>query len=974
MQAEAIAEAARENARKTRDVAFAGALKVIEDTISKAAAFQARMGSIEGSAMRDSDLHIEAQPAMFTGGTLRDYQLTGYRWLVRRSFCGESVIIADEMGMGKTIQVLAYLAWCRTYLPGPVLIIGPLSTLGNWVDEIRRFTPSIPVVRYHGNAAERQELRDEFLPALEAFNSATSAAARAAAAAKTAAASGGSAGGAGSASKKGRRTSDAGAAAAAHEAAAARAAALAATVPIVATSFEMAMRDEEALSSVHWRTLVIDEGHKLKNEASVVRSILKRYAPVSAAAATAAGGPQTKILLTGTPVQNDLVELWSLCNFIMPLVFNSKEEFKKIYTFMGMGTAAGSDYLRSQEQQHAIISKLHALLERYMLRRTKAEVHLNLPPKVETLVYTPLTREQVRLLRAIQAGRVNEELAAMGWVSREDPGKLAAISGHNKSMNLRKVCVHPYFFAEPPVPTSVRTGDNATDSRIVSSCGKMVVLDKMLRQLRKDGHRVLIFSQFKTVIEILQDYFAWAGTGAVGECRVITGDTPALDRDHAIREFNADKDGKIFAFLLSTKAGGLGINLASADTVIFYDSDWNPKNDEQAQDRAHRIGQVRPVVVYRLVTEGASVERRMLRVAAGKSSLGRVVLQEGRYLLGDARYTGQQSISPTAAALATASAAGKKGKKRGFEALDAVDAATGTTTGVEDVEDAEDAAAVDPETGLSRYGKCSDRLLQYWLRQDVGDDSAIMRGISNEELTMVLHRARALQAGKRVADAVEATLLGDADAAARAAAAAAGAAHDKQHHHVQHGLGTPSSTVSLHTPAKGVADVNASPSAASSSSRKRRLSPAPSPAAAPVTPAVADNTGGTAASSNPSVVLSPSRAALPPKAAASMSAGSKAAVEEEIGAWLAAAAAAPFTPSKGDGYEFVYHQASRGILGLSALPTGVAAVANSGSATSVDAESGGGSGGAASASTGDPSASSASADSTASPARKKARI
>jgi hypothetical protein len=159
----------------------------------------------------------------------------------------------------------------------------------------------------------------------------------------------------------------------------------------------------------------------------------------------------------------------------------------------------GTDYLRQQEQKNLIISKLHSLLERYLLRRTKREVALNLPPKVEALVYTPLTKVQLRLLRALQRGTVSEELKAMDWVSREDPSKHAVVSGLNAQMNLRKICVHPYFFAEPP--PNPRTGA-VTDEQIITSCGKMKVLDRMLRKLRKDGHKVLIFSQFKTMIEI----------------------------------------------------------------------------------------------------------------------------------------------------------------------------------------------------------------------------------------------------------------------------------------------------------------------------------------------------------------------------------------------------------------------------------------------------------------------------------------
>jgi SNF2 family DNA or RNA helicase len=155
------------------------------------------------------------------------------------------------------------------------------------------------------------------------------------------------------------------------------------------------------------------QGHKLKKEEGVIRRMLVEMTR------SAQAGQQTRILLTGTPVQNDMVELWSLCNFIMPSVFHSRDEFKQIYTFLGVGSKAGTDYLREQEQKNRIISKLHALLSRYMLRRTKAEVHLSLPPKVEALVYTPLTREQIRILKAIDSGTLVDELKAMRWAPRK---------------------------------------------------------------------------------------------------------------------------------------------------------------------------------------------------------------------------------------------------------------------------------------------------------------------------------------------------------------------------------------------------------------------------------------------------------------------------------------------------------------------------------------------------------------------------
>ncbi len=637
------------------------------------------------AAFSDRELKIAEQPALLTGGKLRDYQLVGFQWLVRRVFFGESVIIADEMGLGKTIQVLAYIAWMRAQLPGPTLVIVPLSTLGNWIAEVARFCPSIPVVRYYGSVEHRAGLRAEHIPAAA------------------------------------RRRADV-------------------QMPLFITTYDVAVKDVEEMRGVQWRCMVVDEGHKLKNEKGVVRSILQRYSPSTTAGMAAT---QTKILLTGTPVQNDMLELWSLCNFILPLVFSDRDQFKRIYSFMGLGTSVGADYLRTQEQRHAIISKLHAVLARYMLRRTKAEVRLDLPPKVEALVYTALSKEQLRLMVALGVGGdINVTLAEMGWRDPSDPSRPASVSTTNLQMNLRKVCCHPYEFAEPLVGSrrgagaggsSLGNATTDTDERIVTTCGKMVALDRMLRALRAAGHKVLIFSQFTTLLDILADYLDYVGPAVLGEYRLLTGNTAALDRDAMIAEFNADPDNKIGVFLLSTKAGGLGINLTAADTVIFYDSDWNPKADDQAQDRAHRIGQTRPVVVYRLVTEGASVERRMLRVAAGKGALGRVVLREGSHLLEGVCASG------------TASSASPRTPRTRPEA------------GADEGGDGD-------EEG-TRYGKVDDGLLAYWLREREegareGGGAGPVGGIAFSELDAILQRGRALQAGLRVSKEVEGKLQG----------------------------------------------------------------------------------------------------------------------------------------------------------------------------------------------------------------------
>lgn len=245
-----------------------------------------------------------------------------------------------------------------------------------------------------------------------------------------------------------------------------------------------------------------------------------------------------------------------------------------------------------QEARNRIVSKLHALLARFILRRTKDAVSLYLPPKVECLVYTPLTPEQLALLRGIAAGDLVTAARSLDWrlIKAGAPSSSSSASsaaapgggvGSNPQMRMRQVCCHPFILAEPhDLPYGT------TDDRIISSCGKMVVLHRMLTSLRAGGHKVLIFSQFTDTIAVLADYLEHVGKEALGEYRVLTGSSAGEERDEAIRSFNNDPKNDIFTFLLSTKAGGLGINLTAADTVIFFDSDWNPKNDDQVRNKA----------------------------------------------------------------------------------------------------------------------------------------------------------------------------------------------------------------------------------------------------------------------------------------------------------------------------------------------------------------------------------------------------
>ena len=304
-------------------------------------------------------------------------------------------------------------------------------------------------------------------------------------------------------------------------------------------------------------------------------------------------------MITGTPLQNNLHELWALLNFLLPDVFGDAEAFDQ--WFSGQG-----------EDQDTVVKQLHRVLRPFLLRRVKSDVEKSLLPKKEINLYIGMSEMQVKWYKKILEKDIDAVNGAGG--KRESKTRLL-----NIVMQLRKCCNHPYLFegAEPGPPYT-------TDEHLVVNAGKMVMLDRLLVRLKTQGSRVLIFSQMSRLLDILEDYCVFR---EFKYCR-IDGGTAHEDRISAIDEYNKP-DSEKFIFLLTTRAGGLGINLTSADIVVLYDSDWNPQADLQAMDRAHRIGQTKQVVVYRFVTENA-IEEKVLERAAQKLRLDQLVIQQGR--------------------------------------------------------------------------------------------------------------------------------------------------------------------------------------------------------------------------------------------------------------------------------------------------------------------------------------------------------
>ena len=356
---------------------------------------------------------------------------------------------------------------------------------------------------------------------------------------------------------------------------------------VCVTSYEMILREKAHLKKFAWEYIIIDEAHRIKNEESSLAQIIRIF------------NSRNRLLITGTPLQNNLHELWALLNFLLPDVFGDSEAF--------------DSWFKNQDaDQDTVVQQLHRVLRPFLLRRVKSDVEKSLLPKQEINLYVGMSEMQVKWYKNI----LEKDIDAVNGAAGKKESKTRLL---NIVMQLRKCCNHPYLFdgAEPGPPYT-------TDEHLVDNAAKMVMLDKLLKKMQAQGSRVLIFSQMSRVLDILEDYSVMRG---FQYCR-IDGSTAHEDRIAGIDEYNKEGSEK-FLFLLTTRAGGLGINLTSADIVVLFDSDWNPQADLQAMDRAHRIGQTKQVVVFRFVTENA-IEEKVLERAAQKLRLDQLVIQQGR--------------------------------------------------------------------------------------------------------------------------------------------------------------------------------------------------------------------------------------------------------------------------------------------------------------------------------------------------------
>ncbi|KAG1358761.1 hypothetical protein COCNU_08G002070 [Cocos nucifera] len=344
---------------------------------------------------------------------------------------------------------------------------------------------------------------------------------------------------------------------------------------VLLTTYEYLMNkhDRPKLSKIHWHYIIIDEGHRIKNASCKLNADLKHYQS------------SHRLLLTGTPLQNNLEELWALLNFLLPNIFNSSEDFSQWFNkpFESNGDNNPDEALLSEEENLLIINRLHQVLRPFVLRRLKHKVENELPEKIERLVRCEASAYQKLLMK-----RVEENLGSIG----NSKGR----SVHNTVMELRNICNHPYLSQLHAEEVDALLPKHYLPS-FVRLCGKLEMLDRLLPKLKATDHRVLLFSTMTRLLDVMEEYLAWKHYKYLR----LDGHTSGHERGALIEEFNRP-GSECFIFLLSIRAGGVGVNLQAADTVIIFDTDWNPQVDLQAQARAHRIGQKKDVLVLRLET------------------------------------------------------------------------------------------------------------------------------------------------------------------------------------------------------------------------------------------------------------------------------------------------------------------------------------------------------------------------------------
>ena len=373
---------------------------------------------------------------------------------------------------------------------------------------------------------------------------------------------------------------------------------------VVLTTYEYVIKDRPLLSKIKWVLMIVDEGHRMKNASSKLSSTITQYYHT-----------RYRLILTGTPLQNNLPELWALLNFVLPTIFKSVKSFDEWFNTPFANTGGQDRMDLTEEEQLLVIRRLHKVLRPFLLRRLKKDVEKELPDKQERVIKCKFSALQTKLYKQL----VNNQ----GLSVNDGKGGKTTMRGlTNMLMQLRKLCNHPFVFE--PIEEQINPGKTNNDL-LWRSAGKFELLDRILPKFKATGHRVLMFFQMTAIMNIMEDFLRMRNLSYLR----LDGSTKSDDRSELLRLFNAP-GSEYFCFLLSTRAGGLGLNLQTADTVVIYDSDWNPHQDLQAQDRAHRIGQKNEVRILRLISSN-SVEEKILERARFKLDMDGKVIQAGKF-------------------------------------------------------------------------------------------------------------------------------------------------------------------------------------------------------------------------------------------------------------------------------------------------------------------------------------------------------
>lgn len=434
---------------------------------------------------------------------LRSYQEEGFRWLTRLAAWEGGACLADDMGLGKTVQTLAVLL-NRAPL-GAALVVCPVSVVGNWLNEIQRFAPTLNVKTLGTSVSNRRET----VKSLEAGD-------------------------------------------------------------VLLVSYGLLQSEEKLMAEPEFATAVLDEAHVIKNYATKTSK------------ATMQLQAHFRIALTGTPIQNHLGELWNLFNFINPGLLGSLQHFND--TFVKYPDERTNKYLKT-------------LISPFILRRTKTAVLDELPPKTEIVKKITLSDDEMAFYEALRRQALENLNSSDGSGGAKHLQVLAEIT------KLRQASCNPALI----------------DSTIGISSSKMATFLDIVSELRENKHRALVFSQFVTHLALVRKELDKQGI----KYQYLDGSTPQHRREENVRKF---QNGEGELFLISLKAGGLGLNLTAADFVIHLDPWWNPAVEDQASDRAHRIGQQRPVTIYRLVSEN-TIEEKIIQLHATKRDLADTLLE-----------------------------------------------------------------------------------------------------------------------------------------------------------------------------------------------------------------------------------------------------------------------------------------------------------------------------------------------------------